>query len=120
MAHHFSQNLDTIKNQLKDLDYKLSSFKPAENIPQLIDKANLLRENEVFKKINEQKSELLDVYSTYTEILEQLISTQKTRKKIIKNTRKASTIRKQSTTKKSQKRKKVKKIKGKRKKPKKR
>ena len=93
-------NFDLIKNQLKDLESEVSSSELSKNIPQLIDKANLLRENEVLKKINEKKSHLLDAYLSYVDILEQLLDVskpitnkrlKKTRNSIInKNTRKRS------------------------------
>ena len=69
---------DIIKHQLSKLQSEIDSFDTQEkNIPELIDKANLLRENEVLKKINEQKSHLLDAYLSYIDILEQLIQTTK-------------------------------------------
>ena len=93
-------NFDLIKNQLKDLESEVSSSELSKNIPQLIDTANLLRENEVLKKINEKKSHLLDAYLSYVDILEQLLDvskpitkkrSKKTRNSIInKNTRKRS------------------------------
>jgi len=70
-------NLDLIRSQLKELESEVNNSKLVENVPQLIDKANLLRENEVLKKINEQKSHLLDAYLSYIDILEQLIQTTK-------------------------------------------
>ena len=93
-------NFDLIKNQLNDLESEVSSSELSKNIPQLIDTANLLRENEVLKKINEKKSHLLDAYLSYVDILEQLLDvskpitkkrSKKTRNFIInKNTRKRS------------------------------
>ena len=70
-------NFDLIKNQLKDLESEVSSSELSKNIPQLIDNANLLRENEVLKKINEKKSHLLDAYLSYVDILEQLLDVSK-------------------------------------------
>jgi flagellar biosynthesis chaperone FliJ len=70
-------NLDLIKSQLKELESEVNNSKLVENVPQLIDKTNVLRENEVLKKINEQKSHLLDAYLSYIDILEQLIQTTK-------------------------------------------
>ena len=70
-------NFDLIKNQLKDLESEVSSSELSKNIPQLIDTANLLRENEVLKKINEKKSHLLDAYLSYVDILEQLLDVSK-------------------------------------------
>ena len=74
-----------IKNQLSKLQSQINSFDTQEkNIPELIDKANLLRQNELLKKIIEKKSSLNDVYTSYIYILEQLLlkpdsSKQKTR-----------------------------------------
>ena len=53
---------------------EIDSFDTQEkNIPELIDKANLLRQNELLKKIIEKKSSLNDVYTSYIYILEQLL-----------------------------------------------
>ncbi len=63
-----------IKNQLSKLQSQIDSFDTQEkNIPELIDKANLLRQNELLKKIIEKKSSLNDVYTSYIYILEQLL-----------------------------------------------
>ena len=65
---------DIIKHQLSKLQSEIDSFDTQEkNIPELIDKANLLRQNELLKKIIEKKSSLNDVYTSYIYILEQLL-----------------------------------------------
>jgi hypothetical protein len=65
---------DIIKRQLSKLQSEIDSFDTQEkNIPELIDKANLLRQNELLKKIIEKKSSLNDVYTSYIYILEQLL-----------------------------------------------
>jgi len=65
---------DIIKHQLSKLQSEINSFDTQEkNIPELIDKANLLRQNELLKKIIEKKSSLNSVYTSYIYILEQLL-----------------------------------------------
>jgi len=82
-----------IKNQLSKLQSQINSFDTQEkNIPELIDKANLLRQNELLKKIIEKKSSLNDVYTSYIYILEQLLlkpdsSKQKTRTNLKKSSK---------------------------------
>ncbi len=82
-----------IKNQLSKLQSQIDSFDTQEkNIPELIDKANLLRQNELLKKIIEKKSSLNDVYTSYIYILEQLLlkpdsSKQKTRTNLKKSSK---------------------------------
>ncbi len=61
---------------------------PAKDIPELIFSANLLRQNEHLKKLNEKKSELILIYDQYSKSLEDLLSTvfeiQKDLKNILK------------------------------------
>jgi hypothetical protein len=84
---------DIIKYQLSKLQSEIDSFDTQEkNIPELIDKANLLRQNELLKKIIEKKSSLNDVYTSYIYILEQLLiksdsSKPKTRTNLKKSTK---------------------------------
>jgi hypothetical protein len=47
---------------------------PVSEIPELITSANLLRSNEYLSKVNEKKTELLSAYATYSESLEELLS----------------------------------------------
>ena len=42
-------NFDLIKNQLKELESQVNDLELSNDIPQLIDKANLIRENEILK-----------------------------------------------------------------------
>ena len=63
-----------IKNQLSKLKYDIDSFDTKEKqIPELIDKANLLRQNEFLKVITDKKSLLINAYLSYIEILEHLL-----------------------------------------------
>ena len=72
-------NFDLIKNQLKDLESDVNNLKLNDDIPQLIDKTNLLRENEILKKLNDKKSQILDACFSYVDILEQLVQSPKTK-----------------------------------------
>ena len=66
---------ETIRNQLSELQSEISSLDIEEKqIPELIEKTNLLRQNELLKKLTQKTSLLLDVYSSYVDILEQLVS----------------------------------------------
>ena len=47
-------NFDLIKNQLKELESQVNDLELSNDIPQLIDKANLIRENEILKKLNDK------------------------------------------------------------------
>ena len=66
-------NFDLIKNQLKELESQVNDLELSGDIPQLIDKANLIRENEILKKLNDKKSQVLDACFSYVDILEQLV-----------------------------------------------
>ena len=78
---------ETIRNQLSELQSEISSLNIQEKqIPELIEKTNLLRENELLKSITEKKSLLIDFYISYTEILEELVSKSNTTKlKTVRN-----------------------------------
>ena len=66
---------EIIRNQLSELQSEISSLNIEEKqIPELIEKTNLLRQNELLKKLTQKTSLLLDVYSSYVDILEQLVS----------------------------------------------
>ncbi len=66
---------ETIRNQLSELQSEISSLDIEEKqIPELIEKTNLLRQNELLKKLTQKTSLFLDVYSSYVDILEQLVS----------------------------------------------
>ena len=66
---------EIIRNQLSELQSEISSLNIEEKqIPELIEKTNLLRQNELLKKLTQKTSLFLDVYSSYVDILEQLVS----------------------------------------------
>ena len=66
---------EIIRNQLSELRFEISSLNIEEKqIPELIEKTNLLRQNELLKKLTQKTSLLLDVYLSYVDILEQLVS----------------------------------------------
>ena len=66
---------ETIRSQLSELQSEISSLNIEEKqIPELIEKTNLLRQNELLKKLTKKTSALLDAYLSYVEILEQLVS----------------------------------------------
>ena len=66
---------ETIRSQLSELQSEISSLNIEEKqIPELIEKTNLLRQNELLKKLTQKTSLFLDVYSSYVDILEQLVS----------------------------------------------
>tara|TARA_B100001750_G_scaffold246098_1_gene267435 strand:+ start:2649 stop:3014 length:366 start_codon:yes stop_codon:yes gene_type:complete len=76
-----------IKQQLSDLQSEILSLdSEGKQVPELIEKTNLLRENELLKSITEKKSLLIDFYISYTEILEELVSKSNTTKlKTVRN-----------------------------------
>ena len=66
---------EIIKQQLADLQYEILSLDlQGRQVPELIEKTNLLRQNELLKKLTQKSSLFLDVYSSYVDILEQLVS----------------------------------------------
>ena len=110
--------IEIIKQQLYDLQSEiLSLVSEGKQVPELIEKTNLLRENELLKKITEKKSLLIDFYLSYTEILEELLSKSNTSKlKTVRNKKKQKTVRnkKKQKTRLSSKRKSIKKVNSKR------
>ena len=104
-------NFDLIKNQLKELESQVNDLELSNDIPQLIDKANLIRENEILKKLNDKKSQVLDACFSYVDILEQLVRAPKLgTKKRPNKTKKQISTRKKPRKQISRKNKKVKKI----------
>ena len=72
---------ELIKQQLSDLQSEILSLDTeGKQVPELIEKTNLLRENELLKKLTEKKSLLIDFYLSYTEILEDALSKSTTSK----------------------------------------
>ncbi len=105
-------NFEIIKQQLADLqDEILSLDTQGKQIPELIEKTNLLRENELLKKLVEKQSLLLEFYKSYIEILEELLSKYNTPKvknrkpSKTKKRKKASSSKEKTTRKKTNKQK---------------
>ena len=72
---------EIIKQQLSDLQSEILSLDTeGKQVPELIEKTNLLRENELLKKLTEKKSLLIDFNLSYTEILEDALSKSTTSK----------------------------------------
>ena len=66
---------EIVRDQLSELRSEISALNTEEKqIPELIEKTNLLRQNELLKKLTKKTSALLDAYLSYVEILEQLVS----------------------------------------------
>ena len=88
---------EIIKQQLSDLQSEILSLdSEGKQVPELIEKTNLLRENELLKKLTEKQSSLIDFYLSYTEILEDVISKSNIRK--LKTVKKSKNKNKQKTT----------------------
>ena len=99
---------EIIKQQLSDLQSEILSLDTeGKQVPELIEKTNLLRENELLKKLTEKKSLLIDFYLSYTEILEDALSKSTTSKlktvkrSKIKNKPKTRSLSKRKSSKKS-------------------
>ena len=60
-----------IQQHQRDLD-QLNS-KPVLDMPELVSATNVLRSNEYLSQINDKKTELLSVYSQYSQSLEELL-----------------------------------------------
>ena len=78
-----------LRKKIQEIKVELEQLgNPAENIPEMIESANLLRSNEYLSKSNEKKSALIDAYSQYSVALEELLTTvfdiQKDLKNILK------------------------------------
>jgi hypothetical protein len=87
---------EIIKQQLSDLQSEILSLdSEGKQVPELIEKTNLLRENELLKKLTEKQSSLIDFYLSYTEILEDVISKSNIRK--LKTVKKSKNKNKQKT-----------------------
>ena len=92
---------EIIRNQLSELRFEISSLNIEESkVPELIEKTNLLRQNELLKKLTKKTSLLLDVYLSYVEILEQLVTKSNSVKS---NSRKNTRIIKKTSQKSSRK-----------------
>ena len=92
---------EIIRNQLSELRFEISSLNIEESkVPELIEKTNRLRQNELLKKLTKKTSLLLDVYLSYVEILEQLVTKSNSVKS---NSRKNTRIIKKTSQKSSRK-----------------
>lgn len=69
LIYSLRKKIQTIQSELDTMGG------PGKDIPELISSANLLRENEGLKKLNEKKSELLSTYEQYSKSLEEMLST---------------------------------------------
>ena len=65
-----------LRKKIQEIELELKQLgDPAENIPEMIESANLLRSNEYLLKSNEKKSVLIDAYGQYSAALEELLKT---------------------------------------------
>jgi len=68
-------NLNEIKSQIQQLHCDIAGLgDPIEQLEQLTDSANILRQNEYLSKVNEKRIELVTAYLNYTKQLEQMVS----------------------------------------------
>jgi len=61
--------IDQLKKEIDSTD------KPEIQSPELIVSANLVRANEYLNEVNDKRSSLLDIYSRYTRLLEEVTKT---------------------------------------------
>ena len=96
-----TSKFEIIKNQLSNLQSEISSLTAEEiQVPELIEKTNLLRQNELLKKLIEKQSLLVEFYKSYVEILEELLSKSNTSKPKPRKPTKTKKIQKTRSTKK--------------------
>jgi len=92
---------EMIKQQLTDLQTEILSLDTqGKQVPELIEKTNVLRENELLKKLIEKQSLLVEFYKSYIEILEELLSKSNTSKPKPRKPTKTKKIQKTRSTKK--------------------
>ena len=104
-------NFDLIKNQLKELESQVNDLELSNDIPQLIDKANLIRENGIIKKLNDKKTQVIDACFSKVDKIEQIVKAPKlSTKKRPNKTKKKIPTKKKPRKRISRKNKKVKKI----------
>tara|TARA_B100000029_G_scaffold116791_1_gene109701 strand:+ start:5666 stop:6037 length:372 start_codon:yes stop_codon:yes gene_type:complete len=101
MIMHQISKLEIIRNQLSDLRFEIASLNIEEkHVPELIEKANLLRQNELLKKLSKKTTLLLDVYLSYIEILEQItLKSNSSEKKSSRNKKKSRKKKTKKTSK---------------------
>ena len=88
---------EMIKQQLTDLQTEILSLDTqGKQVPELIEKTNVLRENELLKKLIEKQSLLVEFYKSYIEILEELLSKFNTSKPKTRKATKTKKIQKTS------------------------
>ena len=61
------QKIHQVKVDLSQLEESV------DDVPELINAANLLRSNECLSKVNEKKTDLLSAYEQYSKVLEELL-----------------------------------------------
>ena len=61
------QKIHQVKVDLSQLEESV------DDVPELINAANLLRSNECLSKVNEKKTDLLSAYEQYSKVLEKLL-----------------------------------------------
>lgn len=68
--------IDDLRKKIQMIQLELEELgDPVENIPEMINSANLLRSNEYLSKSNEKRSALIEVYGQYCATLEELLKT---------------------------------------------
>lgn len=95
-------SLSELRQRIRNLQNEINQvYSNIEPLPELINSANLLRQNEYLFKVNEKNSELVQIYSQYTKDLEKMVSSvfeiQNELKEVLKS---QSTLIKTSRTKK--------------------
>ena len=72
---NFGEEIIELRKKIHEIQEELNQLnQPVPEIPELIASANLLRSNEYLSKLNEKKTILLDTFSKYSKILEELLS----------------------------------------------
>ena len=65
----------SLRKQIQNLQLEIHALgEPVKDMPELISSANLLRSNEYFLKINEKKTQLLNIYEQYSKSLEDMLA----------------------------------------------
>lgn len=65
-----------LRKKIQKIQFELKQLgDPVENLPEMVESANLLRSNEYLSKSNEKKTVLIDAYGQYSAALEELLKT---------------------------------------------
>lgn len=65
-----------LRKKIQEIQFELKQLgDPVENLPEMVESANLLRSNEYLSKSNEKKTVLIDAYGQYSAALEELLKT---------------------------------------------